>query len=39
VKAYIASQEEHHKERSFQEEFRLLLVKHGIAFEEKYLWE
>lgn len=37
VKAYIANQEEHHKERTFQDEFRMLLVKHGISFEEKYL--
>ena len=39
VKAYVANQEEHHKERTFQDEFRSLLVKHGIGFDEKYLWE
>jgi len=38
VKAYILTQEEHHKERTFQEEFLTLLVKHEIAFDEKYLW-
>ncbi len=39
VTAYIANQDEHHKERTFQDEFRTLLVKHGIAFDEKYLWD
>jgi REP element-mobilizing transposase RayT len=39
VKAYIANQEEHHKERSFKDEFRLLLVKHEIDFDEEYLWD
>jgi REP element-mobilizing transposase RayT len=39
VKAYIANQEEHHKKVTFQEEFRLLLLKHGIELDEKYLWD
>ncbi len=39
VKGYIANQEEHHRKISFQDEFRALLEKHEIAFEEKYLWE
>jgi REP element-mobilizing transposase RayT len=39
VKAYIANQEEHHRTRSFQDEFRALLVRHGIEFDEKYLWD
>jgi putative transposase len=38
VKAYILKQEEHHKTQSFQEEFLAMLIKHGIAFDEKYLW-
>jgi REP element-mobilizing transposase RayT len=37
VKAYIANQKEHHKKMSFTDEFRRLLVKHGIAFKEEYL--
>lgn len=24
---------------TYQDEFRLMLVKHGIAFNERYLWE
>ncbi len=39
VKAYIASQEEHHRKRTFQEEFRLLLERHGIAHDERYVWD
>ena len=38
VKAYIANQEEHHKNQTFPEEFRALLLKHGISFDEKFLW-
>jgi REP element-mobilizing transposase RayT len=39
VKAYIARQEEHHRTMTFQEEFRLLLIKHGIQFNEEDLWD
>jgi putative transposase len=39
VKAYIANQDEHHAKQTFQDEFRALLVRHGIAFDEKYLWD
>ena len=39
VRKYIANQEEHHKTMSYQDELRALLVKHGIAFDEKYLWD
>lgn len=38
VKSYINHQEEHHRQRSFTEEFVALLEKHGIAYEERYLW-
>jgi len=39
VRNYIANQEEHHKTMTYQDELRALLVKHGIAFDEKYLWD
>ncbi len=35
--AYIKNQQKHHRTVSFREEYRALLEKHGIAFEEKYL--
>jgi putative transposase len=38
VKQYIDCQAEHHRVRTFQEEFRALLERHGIAFGERYLW-
>ena len=37
--AYIKGQEEHHKKKSFQEEFLALLKKHRIEFDEHYLWD
>ena len=39
VKTYIANQEEHHRTRTFQEEFRLLLTRHGVEFDERYVWD
>jgi hypothetical protein len=36
---YIAAQEEHHRRMTFQEEFLLLLRKHGIEYDERYLWD
>jgi REP element-mobilizing transposase RayT len=39
VKTYIAGQEEHHRKRTYQEEFRLLLQRHGIAHDERYVWD
>ena len=36
--AYINSQAAHHARQSFQDEFRALLTKHGIEFDERYAW-
>ena len=36
---YIQTQTEHHQKMTFQEEFLALLKKHGIAYDERYLWE
>ncbi len=35
---YIRNQEEHHRQRSFKDEYKDLLEKHGLDFDEKYLW-
>ncbi len=35
---YILSQEEHHRKKSFQEEFLAILKKHGIDYDPKYVW-
>ncbi len=39
VRAYIAGQEEHHRRVTFQEEYRAFLKKHGVAFDERYVWD
>jgi REP element-mobilizing transposase RayT len=39
VRAYIAGQEEHHRKTSFQDEFRQLLRRYEIAFDEQYVWD
>ncbi len=36
---YIKTQEAHHGKVTFQEEFLVLLKKHRIAYDERYLWE
>ena len=36
---YVRGQEEHHKKRTFQEEFRVLLKRYGIPFDERYVWD
>ncbi|MGL6076845.1 MAG: IS200/IS605 family transposase [Fimbriiglobus sp.] len=39
VREYIANQEAHHANRSFEQEFLEFLEKHEIPFNEQYLWE
>ena len=39
VRDYVANQREHHRTRSFQEELRALLDKHGIQYDERYVWD
>jgi REP element-mobilizing transposase RayT len=39
LEEYIAVQEEHHRQESFQDEFRRLLRKYGIEFDERYVWD
>ena len=36
---YIDTQDEHHKSRTFQDEYRALLVRYGVAFDERYVWD
>jgi putative transposase len=38
VTRYINRQEEHHRRRSFQEEFIALLEKHGVEYDPRYMW-
>jgi REP element-mobilizing transposase RayT len=39
VRAYIANQEEHHRHVTFQEEYITFLKRHGIQFDERYVFE
>ena len=39
VRKYIRNQAEHHRTRTFEDEFREILVRNSIVFEEKYLFE
>ena len=39
VRRYIAEQEQHHSKVSFQDEFRLLLKRYELAYDERYVWD
>jgi putative transposase len=39
VRDYIANQREHHARKSFQEEYRALLQRHKVEFDERYVWD
>ena len=39
VVKYIRNQDQHHHKISFQEEFIAFLKRHGIAYDERYIWE
>lgn len=39
VRDYIRAQKEHHRTRTFQEEYILFLKRHGIEFRLEYLFE
>ena len=34
---YVQNQEEHHRQRSYLEELRIMLKRSGVSFDEKYL--
>jgi putative transposase len=36
---YIDHQEEHHRTRTFQEEYRNFLKKYRVQFDERYVWD
>jgi hypothetical protein len=39
VRRYIQGQKEHHRKRDFKKEFIELLNKHGIEYDERYIWK
>ena len=38
VVRYIQNQREHHRKNTFQDEYLEFLRKHGIEYDERYLW-
>jgi len=39
LRHYIDNQEEHHRTRTFQEEYRAFLKRYGVEFDERYVWD
>ncbi len=39
ARRYITNQEEHHREVSFQDEFRAFLRKYEIEYDEQHVWD
>jgi len=39
VRQYIENQEQHHASRGFQDEFRMLLNRHELEWDERYVWD
>ena len=35
----LANQEEHHRKMTYQDELRILLKRHEIEFDERYMWD
>jgi REP element-mobilizing transposase RayT len=39
ARRYIEGQKEHHRKRTFQDEFRAFLAKYRIEYDERYVWD
>jgi putative transposase len=39
VTAYIKNQKEHHQKKTFQDEFRSILHKYQLEYDERYVWD
>ena len=39
LQKYIADQKVHHYKETFQDEFRRILKKYGVSYNEKYVWD
>ncbi len=38
VRSYVLNQEEHHRTKTFQEEYLAMLKRGFVEFDERYLW-
>jgi REP element-mobilizing transposase RayT len=39
VKKYIEEQKEHHRKRTFKEEYLAFLKKYNVDYDERYVWD
>ncbi|MFZ1517826.1 MAG: IS200/IS605 family transposase [Ignavibacteriaceae bacterium] len=39
VVSYIENQKEHHRKKTFQDEYRGFLKKYNVGYDEKYIWD
>lgn len=39
VRLYIRNQQAHHRERTFEDEFRALLQRYQVEYDEAYVWD
>lgn len=39
VKTYIKNQHEHHRKKTFQDEYRAFLKKYDVEYDERYIWD
>ena len=39
VASYLEQQPEHHHDRDFKAEYRLMLERHEIPYDERYVWD
>jgi len=39
VIAYISNQHKHHSQKTFQQEYRNILNKYKVEFDERYVWD
>jgi len=38
VRRYVEQQQEHHRKRTFQEEYLDFLKRGGVEYDDRYLW-
>ncbi len=36
---YVRNQEEHHRSKTYQQEFRAFLERYGVEYDEQYVWD
>ena len=39
VRNYIANQKEHHRKKTFKQEYRTFLKKYRVEYDERYVWD